>query len=472
MKKIIIILLLSVSSFTIAQNCINGFAGIYPCNNLDLMARLDFSQIGGISGTQGNDCWGWTDPLDGKEYAIMCCTTHTAFVDITNPLSPVYKGKVNSRNNIASIWRDAKVYNNYAFIVSEASGHGMQVFDLTRLRNVTTPQVFTPDALYSGFGNCHNIAINETSGYAYCIGTNTFSGGPHAVNIQNPLNPVFSFGYSDEDYTHDAQIVIYNGPDTQHIGKEIYFGANENKVVVVDVTNKLNPTLISTFFYADTGYSHQGWLTSDSKYWILGDELDETQLGFNTKSVIIDMTDLDNPILKGDYYGTTPAIDHNGYTKGNEFYLANYRAGLRIMNASNITTSSNMNEIAFFDTYPSNNSAQFNGAWSTYPYFASGNILISDIDRGLFIVRKNATLATQNFEKNSFKLSPNPSENYVTIESINKIKSLEVYDIVGKKVREMNFLNTNSYIFDVKDLKAGIYLVKVNNSTSLKLIVK
>ena len=37
--------------------------------------------------------------------------------------------------SVNSIWRDIKVYNNYAFIVSEASNHGMQIFDLTRLRN-------------------------------------------------------------------------------------------------------------------------------------------------------------------------------------------------------------------------------------------------------------------------------------------------------------------------------------------------
>lgn len=471
MKKIIALLILTFN-LSIGQTCVGGFAGVYPCNNIDLMSRLNFLQIGGAINTEGNDCWGWTDPLNGKEYAIMCCTSHTAFVDISNPSVPVYIGKVNSTNNISSIWRDAKVYNNYAFIVSEASGHGMQVFDLTRLRNVTTPQTFIPDALYTGFGNCHNIAINETSGYAYCIGSNTFSGGPHAVNIQNPLNPVFSFGYSAQNYTHDAQIVIYNGPDLDHIGKEIYFGANENKIVVIDVTNKTNPILISTFTYSNVGYTHQGWLTSDSKYWIVGDEIDEIDFGFNTKSIIVDMTNLDIPVLKGNYFGATASIDHNGYTKNNEFYLANYRAGLRIMNTSNIATSSTMNEIAYFDTYPSSNSAQFNGAWSTYPYFASGNILISDIERGLFIVRKNASLDNQEFEKNSFKLSPNPSDSFVIIESINEIQTIEIFDVVGKKVNEINFLNTNSYSMDVSYFISGVYFVKINNSTTLKLIVK
>lgn len=471
MKKIIAFTVLAFN-LSFGQVCSGGFAGIYQCDNIDLISRLAFIDIGGTTTTRGNDCWGWTDPLNGKEYAIMGCTTHTAFVDISNPASPVYLGKVNSTNNISSTWRDMKVYNNYVFIVSESNGHGMQVFDLTRLRNVTTPQIFTVDALYTGFGRCHNIAINETTGFAYCIGTGTFTGGPHVVNIQNPLNPVFSFGYAAQGYTHDAQIIIYNGPDTDHIGKEIYFGANEDKVVVVDVTNKSNPILISTFTYSNTSYTHQGWLTSDSKYWIVGDELDETDFGFNTKSIIIDLTNLDLPVLKGNYFGTTASIDHNGYTLNNEFYLANYRAGLRIMNTSNIESAGTMNEVAFFDTYPTSNSAQFNGAWSTYPYFASGNIIVSDIERGLFVVKKSATLSFQEFTKDSFKISPNPSNSVTTIESGFEIQNIEVFDVVGKKIKEFTNLNTNSYTIDVASFIPGMYFVKINKGTTLKLIVK
>lgn len=303
--KLLIILSLVLVTNTFAQTlCTSGFAGIYPCDKMDLMARLPFSQMGGNFSTEANDCWGWTDPLNGKEYAIIGCTTHTAFVDISNPTTPIYLGKINSRNNISSIWRDIKVYNNYAFIVSEAAGHRIQIFDLTHLRTVTTPTVFTPDALYSGFGNCHNIAINEATGYAYCIGSNTFGGGPHVVNIQNPLNPIFSFGRSIDGYCHDAQIVIYNGPDTDHAGQEIFIGANETKVVIINVTDKSNPITLSNFTYSSTAYTHQAWLTTDQKYLILGDEEDEISFGNNTRSLMVDVNDLDNPILKRTVFWT------------------------------------------------------------------------------------------------------------------------------------------------------------------------
>ncbi|MBF6609003.1 MAG: choice-of-anchor B family protein [Flavobacterium sp.] len=471
MKKLFGFAFLLAFALSNAQTvCTSGFAGTYPCNNIDLQARVAFPSMGGTLGTEGNDCWGWTDPLTGKEYAIMGCDLYTAFVDISNPTAPIYVGKVISHNNISSDWRDIKVYNNHAFIVSEAPGHGMQVFDLTRLRNVTTPQIFAPDTRYSGFGNCHNIAINESSGYAYCIGTNTFGGGPHIVNIQNPLNPVAAGGYALEGYTHDAQIVNYSGPDGDHTGKEVFFGANEDKVVVLDVTNKGSISLISTFTYANTSYTHQGWLTPDSRYWIVGDELDETSFGFNTRSIMIDYSNLDAPALKGQYLGATPAIDHNGYTLGNEFYLANYRAGFRLISTANID-SGTMNEIGFFDTYPSSNSAAFNGAWSVYPYFASGNIIVSDINRGLFILKKGNALSVSEQSIDEAFISPNPASDFATINLNQSIENVEVFNILGNKVRSYA-PNNPEFTFNTADLARGMYIVKINGKLVKKLMIK
>lgn len=473
MKTRLLITLSFITSLSFAQTiCTAGFAGTFPCDKVDLMSNMTFTQIGGTNNTQGNDCWGWTDPLTNKEYALMGCTSHTAFVDITNPATPIYLGKVVSHNSVNSTWRDIKVYNNYAFIVSEASGHGMQVFDLKRLRGLTTPQTFTPDAHYDGFGKCHNIAINEQTGYAYCVGSNTYSGGAHVVNIQDPLNPVLALGYSDQGYTHDAQIVNYTGSDSQHTGKELFFGCNEDRVVVVDVTDKNNPILLSTFTYSNTAYTHQGWLTEDQKYFIIGDELDESNFGFNTRSVVVDFTDIDNPVLKFNYNGTSSAIDHNGYTKENKFHLASYRAGYRIMDMSNIDNSV-MTEVGYFDTYPNNNNAQFNGAWSVYPYFPSGTIIISDIERGLFMVRLQSSLTNTSFTKKKFLLSPNPANSIVNISGDFEITTVELFDILGKKVlSSIQQDGVTSISLDVSQFQSGLYFVKVNDLEIQKLLVK
>tara|TARA_B110000003_G_scaffold152808_2_gene153494 strand:- start:4443 stop:5657 length:1215 start_codon:yes stop_codon:yes gene_type:complete len=373
----------------ILEACKNGFAGEYPCNNYDLIAHIDLETLGG-TGSSGNDCWGWTDLSTGKEYALMGLSTGTSFIDISNLETPKIVGFLPTYTNNSS-WRDIKTYNNYAFIVSEASNHGMQIFDLTRLSGITSgssPIIFTEDAHYGGFGKAHNIVINETQGYAYAVGTNTYNGGPHFVNITNPLNPISAGGYSNDSYSHDAQVITYNGPDSAYTGREIFIGSNQNEVVIIDVTDKTNPTQIARINYPNIGYTHQGWFTEDLNYFILGDELDERNFGGNTRNIVFDFSDLDNPTLHMDYYGPTTAIDHNGYTKENDYYLANYSAGIRVIDITNISNKT-MTEIGYFDTYPLNDNASFNGVWNVYPYFSSGNIIISDINSGFYIVRKS-----------------------------------------------------------------------------------
>ena len=391
MKKIILFVFFVCSLVNYAQTpCNNGMAGSYPCNGYDLQSFIPFATFN-TSG--GNDSWGWTDPDDGNEYAIMGLKNGTAFIDISDPINPVYLGKLPTHTS-NSTWRDIKVYQNHAFVVSEAGGHGMQVFDLTRLRNVANPpETFTEDAHYDGFGSAHNIVINEESGYAYGVGAD-FNGGAHFINIQDPLNPIGEGGYAGSGYTHDAQVVNYNGPDTDYTGREIYIGSNESFVTIVDVTDKSNPVLIANATYSNDSYTHQGWLTEDLNYFILGDETDELNFGFNTKTIVFDFSDLDNPQFDFDYFGTTPAIDHNGYTKNNKYYLANYTAGLTVLDISDLGNQ-NMSEIGYFDTYPSSNSAGFSGAWNVYPYFESGNIVISNSSGGgFFLVKSNATDTT------------------------------------------------------------------------------
>ena len=296
---------------------------------------------------------------------------------------------------VNSNWRDVKVYKDHAFIVSEASGHGMQVFDLTRLRTVSSiPETFTADTHFTVFGSAHNIVINEDSGYAYIVGTNRNTspskGGPVFINIQNPKTPTMDGFFEEGGYSHDAQVVNYSGPDTDYVGSEILIGSNEDEVVIADITDKSNPKIISTIAYQNVRYAHQGWFTENMTYFILGDELDELQLGNKTRAIVFDFSDLDDPKLHFDYLGITDAIDHNGYVNDNIYYQSNYTAGVRMIDISDIE-SKTFTEVGFFDTYPDNDNASFNGVWSIYPYFSSGNIIINDIEKGLFIIRKSGT---------------------------------------------------------------------------------
>ncbi|MEN8194251.1 MAG: choice-of-anchor B family protein [Bacteroidota bacterium] len=461
MKKLILLLLIPYFSFS-QTLCESGYAGSYPCDNIDLQVFLPNALFGA---SEGNDSWGWTDPTTNKEYAIYCNTHNTAFIDITDPVNPIYLGKLNSHTS-SSIWRDAKVYNDHVFIVSEASGHGMQVFDLTRLRNVTSPpEMFTEDAHESSFGHAHNIAINEATGYAYIIGASPYNGGPIFINIQDPLNPVNEGGYGSEGYSHDAQIVVYNGPDTEHVGKEIYFGPNETSIVIVDVTDKANPVTLSESFYSGAQYTHQLWVDENHEYLYANDELDEYYNGGNTRNIVFDISDLDNPALHMEYYGPTTAIDHNNYVVGDKLYIANYRAGLRIVDISDVVNN-NMTEIAYFDTYPANNNANFDGAWSVYPYFGSKNIVISDINSGFFVVKEHDdTSSVTEYELNLLSLSPNPTDDFLTIQlSEENFKNVTVYNMLGKKILEVDNLSVlNQYDLNVDSLDKGVYTLVVNN---------
>lgn len=363
-------------------SCLDGRADGFPCRNMGLAKLVPLAEL---EGTSGNDIWGWTDPLDNTEYALMGLNTGTTFVQISDPNNPVVIGHLPTET-VSSSWRDIKVYANHAYIVSENAGaHGMQVFDLTRLRTGGTGQVFSADIVYTGVASAHNVVINESSGYAYIVGEGACAGGLHMVDIREPLTPLFAGCHSASGYSHDAQCVNYTGPDSDHSGAEICFGANESYVAIVDVSDKASPNNLSAVSYPNVSYTHQAWLDETHTYLIVNDELDERTSGVNTSTMVFDVSDLDAPQYLYTFENTTSSIDHNLYIRGNRMYQANYTAGLRIVEFSDLATDT-FTEVAFFDTHPESEADEFEGAWSVYPFFESGTIIVSDINRGLFVL--------------------------------------------------------------------------------------
>lgn len=371
--------------------CVNGMAGTFPCHNVDLASFLPLASIGG--GT-GNDVWGWTDPLTRREYALMGRSSGTSFIDITNAENPVYLGNLPT-HGVDSVWRGIKVYGNHAFVVSEAPNHGMQVFDLTQLRNVTAPPVtFAETAHYNGFSRGHTITVNEETGFAYVNGVTAYTDaaankcarGLHIINVQNPTKPTFAGCFDADGYTHDSQCVIYRGPDETYRGREVCFNSNEDTLTIVDVTDKNAPKQISRTVYTGSAYTHQGWLTDDQSLFLVDDELDEQKLKTKTRTHIFNVSDLDAPSITGFHEGSTGAIDHNLYILGRYAYQSNYRSGLRILDISRASTA-NLQEVAFFDVYPVDDNPAFNGTWSNYPFFKSGVVAVSGIEQGIFLLR-------------------------------------------------------------------------------------
>ena len=357
--------------------------------------------MGGGRGVSLNDIWGWTDPETGAEWALLGRSNGTAFVDVSDPNNPTYVGELMlTEGSNPGFWRDIKVYKDHAFIVADGSGsHGMQVFDLTRLRNVAEiPYTFDADAIYDGVHSAHNIVINEDTGFAYAVGSSsggeTCGGGLHMINIQDPINPQFAGCFSDTNtgrsgtgYSHDAMCIVYHGPDADHQGKEICFGANETALSIADVSDKSSPVALSNASYPNVSYAHQGWITEDHKYFYLDDELDELQgRTSSTRTLVWDVTDLDDPQLVKEHQSASKSSDHNLYIRGNYMYQSNYVSGLHVLD---ISDPENPVEVGYFDTLPfGENEPGFGGSWSNYPYFESGIIVVSSMGEGMFVLRR------------------------------------------------------------------------------------
>ena len=389
MKNLFLSLFILTSLAIKAQPCIGGMAGIYPCNNVDLLSHMTLSEIGANPNNDNtSDIWGWVSPATGKEYALVGVSNGLAFVDISTPEAPVYLGMLPSHTS-SSLWRDVETMDNYCFVGSEASGHGLQVFDLLQLDNVTSPTSFIESAYYGGFGHSHTIAIDPISKILMAMGSDTFNGGPHLVDISNPLQPILLGGYQDAGYTHDGNILTYNGPDVNHQGHVIVVACNGNSgwgVVTLNVTDPTDILFLDNYSYPETGYTHQGWFTKDMAHYLIDDELDEQNVGTTTRTHIFDFSDLDNLVYMNYYLSTNTSIDHNLYTKDQFVYESNYRSGVRILDASRVSTGV-LNEVGYFDLFPTNDLPQYSGTWSNYPYLPSGVNLATSMYDGFFILR-------------------------------------------------------------------------------------
>ena len=390
----------AVSGETVS--CEEGTALDYACTDVDLVAFLPLAELGAGPTSIANDIWGWTDPRTGREYVLLGKSNGTSFVDITNPNAPVYVGELPlTEGAVENLWRDIKTYADHAYIVADGAGaHGVQIFDLTQLREVRDPPVlFEESAHYDGVFSSHNIVINEATGFAHAVGSSgggeACGGGLHMIDIRDPLNPRFAGCFADPNtggflgggYTHDAQCVVYHGPDENFVGREICFHASVNALGISDITDKDQPVALAKMDYPGYVAAHQGWLTDDHRYFFMGDELDEESgTVANTRTLVWDVAELDDPVLAAEYFADTRAIDHNQYVHGDYLYQSNLMSGLRILD---IRDPENPVEVAFFDTVPHDDDATaFGGTWSNYPFFESGVIAVSSWGEGLFLLRK------------------------------------------------------------------------------------
>ena len=364
----------------------NSALAQFQSHNTTLLSHIDLAGFPSHPAS-GNDCWGYTSP-SGREYALMGISTALAVVEITDPVNPVIIAEIPHNT---SLWGDVKVYRDHCYVSNE-SGGGIQVISLADVDNgnVTLVRSLTNN----GLSSAHNVYVDEDSGFLYVIGANINGGSPVVFDLTDPSNPALA-GMISGPYTHDMQAVTFtSGP---YSGRQIAYCCNGYTAFdIVDVTDKGAMFRVGRVVYPGLNYCHQGWLSEDRNHFFLDDELDE-QNGFSnvTLTRVFDVSDITNPTLATTFTSGLPSIDHNLYVNGNFVFEANYRSGLRIFDA---TDPLDAVQTGWFDSYPENDGLGYDGAWSTYPYFPSGVVIISDITRGLFVVDVSAARASLLFD--------------------------------------------------------------------------
>ena len=382
--------------------CVNGKAGIYPCKNIDLVSHVALADIS-LKPDAANDIWGHTDLNTGTEYAIIGLDNGTAVFSLADPTAPKEVGAIaGSRTS----WRDIKVlqfydanlarWRAYAYVSSEGSDN-IQILDLNQLpasvRLIASDKAVTSahNVYISHVDYTTNTALDGLEPTLHIVGQKAVGGAFTTYGLKNPeaLTPYFLNSNSVRaDYTHDAASMVVDDNRAQQGCQRnsctVLMDFNEQSVRLWDITTLTGAGALADLTYAQASYVHSGWWSEDKRFVFIHDELDERNHGLNTTVRVMNVDNLKQPVIVKEWTGPTGAIDHNGYTRGNRYYISNYQRGTTILD---ITNPANPVEAGFFDSFPSSDSAAFNGVWGTYPYLPSGLVISADINSGLFVLR-------------------------------------------------------------------------------------
>jgi len=386
-----------------ATPCVGGTINGMNCQDIDLLSHVGMRDISANPGS-GADVWGFVDLNSNREYAIMSFDIGTAVFDVTDAENP---REVDFIDGQRTSWRDVKVYqfwntaegrwNAQAYITTDGSTDGLFVIDLSGL-----PHRISRVNYNSDFLEAHNVFATSTDyGTGLSLGAteptiviagSEISDGPYrSYSVSDPAAPMFESmpGSGRANYMHDAasMIITDSRKDTQCVNAttycEVLFDFNEDEVLIWDITDAGNPQRLSNTTYPNAGYVHSGWPTEDKQTLYIHDEFDERTFGLPSTVNIFDLSNLSAPSVLSPFRGPTAAIDHNGFVRGNRYYMSNYERGLTILD---ITNPASPQTVGHIDTFPASDSNGFSGAWGAFPYFHSGNIAVSDIDSGFYMV--------------------------------------------------------------------------------------
>ena len=364
-----------------------------------------------------NEIWGVA--VNDREYAIIGSTFGTHFIDVTDPTTPEEIFRLEGQDSGPQIiHRDYHDYNGYVYAVSDEGRSSLQIIDVRNLPD-TAIVVYDSDEI---FEQSHNIFIDTTHArmYSFLTSTPLFPASEtRAVTVFDLSNPelpelthVFNqFGDIDPDHVHDAYV-------RDHIA---FLNCGPSGFAIMDFTDLDNPVSLGTLrpnAYLQSGYNHSGWASDDCSYYYMADETH----GMDMK--VLDLSDKTDLTVATFFDAGNPSpnsIPHNQLVACDFLYVSHYYDGLRVYD---ISDPLNPVPAMFFNTASAVIKRSFEGAWGVYPHLPSGNILVSDMQEGLFVIEAidsgcdpNANLESCNKTSsiksllelnNELKISPNP----------------------------------------------------------------
>jgi choice-of-anchor B domain-containing protein len=394
-----------------------------------------------------NEVWGMV--INDREIAVIGSTNGTHFFDVTDPANVVELDFVpGAAQGVQIVHRDYHDYQGYLYIVCDEGASTLQIVDVSDLPDSVT-LVYDSDSLLT---RAHNIFIDTASGHLYsCAEKSGTNKALHIYDLADPENPTHHYIYNDVGHVHDA----YVENDTA------FLNCGNEGLRIVDFSmvgpslTTVHNELTSLTVYPDAGYNHSGWPTADWNYYVMADE------NHGHKMKMIDVSDFSNPTVVATFFSaidSNQSMAHNQIIKGDYVYTAHYHDGLYV---HDISDPMNPSLQAYYDTFDPAHHNSYMGAWGVYPFLPSGNILVSDMQTGLYVfsVDHNAPVGVEDLSK-AITVYPNPVQDQLHIRTLYEgEKRVVITNLQGQKLMEQAVDGSES--IDVSTLSAGVYLLSL-----------
>jgi len=468
MKKLIPLCFLALFTFVLQAQI----------DSTELVFHWDDSTLVGSEAYDNtyNEVWGFVE--NEREYAVIGSTDGTHIFDLTNTENIYMADYIPAGyQGVGVIHRDYHDYNGYLYVVCDEGVNfsTLQIIDLSSLPDSATVVYDSNDL----FARSHNIFIDTASALLYVAGGREFQGPgffTRVYDLADPTNPQFVYEYPAR-YVHD----MYVRNDTA------FFNEGDEGMTILDFSDPANPIVLATFEdYSEfgQGYNHSGWLSEDGKTYYLCDET----WSLPVKAIdVSDMSDL--KVISTFSSDINPqSIVHNPLIRGDYLFAGYYYDGLQVFDVSDPANPFKVRQY-FTSNIAHNNS--YEGAWGVYPNLPSGNIIVGDMQEGLFIIDVNLGLEPMMedttmvedstvmgiFDAQAFelKIAPNPATNVFNIEGLSdgeQVQMINLYNQAGQLVWRKKVSNNYDKTIVRPEVSNGFYMIELVNNKGERYLGK